>query len=303
MARIDLNNANGWIPEEYDSNVIKAVQQTSAVAQVARKVTMGTDTKHVPTATGADPRIVAEGGTIPEASMTLGEKILVARKYAEIFHISEEDVNDALVSTLDVYKGEWARKWAVKFDNACLGVTAAEGTTEGTIADRPYTSVYKAASDASRVQATAGALTLDKLSDSLGLYEVSEYFDPSSGVIIAHPSLKAQLRTLKDSAGNLVMERGDALGAGRERLFDYEVVWSLGAKTSAAQSSAPAGNSLIVIGDRNLLIEGVRSGPESQVSRDAKFDTDGVLLKVRARRGFVVGDAKGFSVVEITAGP
>jgi hypothetical protein len=37
------------------------------------------------------------------------------------------------------------------------------------------------------------------------------------------------------------------------------------------------------------------------VSKDAKFDTDGVLLKVRARRAFEVARAEGFAILEKTA--
>ena len=65
--------------------------------------------------------------------------MLTARKYAKIFHISEEDVNDTLVDVLNTYKVEWASRWARKFDNAALGVTAAADGTD----TAPFTSVYK----------------------------------------------------------------------------------------------------------------------------------------------------------------
>jgi hypothetical protein len=51
-----------------------------------------------------------------------------------------------------------------------------------------------------------------------------------------------------------------------------------------------------------MMINGVRSGVESVVSRDAQFDTDGVLLKTRVRRAFAVADAEAFAIVEKTAG-
>jgi hypothetical protein len=50
-----------------------------------------------------------------------------------------------------------------------------------------------------------------------------------------------------------------------------------------------------------MLINGVRGGVESVVSRDAEFAKDGVLLKTRIRRGFKVADASAFAIVEKTA--
>jgi hypothetical protein len=50
-----------------------------------------------------------------------------------------------------------------------------------------------------------------------------------------------------------------------------------------------------------MLINGVRGGVESVVSRDAEFSKDGVLLKTRIRRGFAVADAGAFAIVEKTA--
>ena len=80
-----------------------------------------------------------EGDTIPEATATLDEVVLTAKKYAKIFHISEEDINDGLVDVLATYKREWASRWARKYDNACLGVNAGIDGTDVA----PYQSLYR----------------------------------------------------------------------------------------------------------------------------------------------------------------
>jgi hypothetical protein len=79
------------------------------------------------------------------------------------------------------------------------------------------------------------------------------------------------------------------------------LVVSYGAATSAAATDAPTGNPLLIVGNRNMLINGIRGGVESVVSRDAEFTKDGVLLKTRIRRGFAVADADAFAIVEKTA--
>ena len=138
MARTDLTEANGYILEEQGSVVIQDLLANSAVEAFARRENMASRTKSVPRFLADAPEVVAEGATIPEASVTLDEVVLTAKKYAKIFHISEEDINDSLVDTLTTYKREWASRWARKFDNACLGVTAVGDGDDG----QPFNSLY-----------------------------------------------------------------------------------------------------------------------------------------------------------------
>ena len=58
---------------------------------------------------------------------------------------------------------------------------------------------------------------------------------------------------------------------------------------------------MLIVGNRNMMINGVRGGVESAISRDADFSKDGVLLKTRVRRGFAVAAAEAFAMVRKTA--
>lgn len=301
MARLDLTEANGWIAEEHDSAVVAEVNRQSAVEAVARRVGMNTDAKSVARLIGDEPDVIAEGGTYTEASSTFDDVTLTAKKFGNLYHISEEDVQDSFVDVLNEFKQDFARGFATKFDNACLGVTAASNGT--TI---PFTSVYREVSQyntASNLIQTAGAVTLDDLSGGLGFIEGSRYWADNDTVVIAHPSLRGSLRVMKDGSNNLVQQYTDPLGKTRENLFGYDLVWSFGARTHATATSTPTGNPLVIFGSRKLLLNGVRSGPESMISRDAAFNTDGVQLKCRARRGFAVAKPEGFAIVEVTAAP
>lgn len=303
MARTDLNHENHWIPEQ-EGPVLAKVQENSAVEAVAKKVPMSTDMLRLNGVDGADPRVVAEGALIPDASLTFDTRVLEVVKYAEILPLSYEDVSDSSGRFIEDYKVSWFGNFATKFDNACLGVTAAKGTTVGTIADRPFNSVYFEANTAGNVLQTAGALNLDHLNDAWSKSEGDVYYNAGSGVIIAHPSVRGALRVLKDAAGNPVFSAGQSISGGiGDSLFGIPVVYSRGARTSAVQTANPAGNALIIFGDRSLLIDGVRSGPESVLSTEVDFKTDVYNLKVRARRGFVVAQPSAFNVVEITTGP
>ena len=298
MARTDFTEANGYILEEQGSTVIQDLVANSAVERFARREVMASRTKTVPRFLSDAPQVVAEGGTIPEASATLDEIVLTARKYAQIMHVSEEDLNDNLVDVLTVYKREWASRWARKFDNACLGVHAAADGDDG----QPFTSLYRAVSPGSagtNLIQTGGALTYAQLNNALGIAEDSSKFDAANTVWMAHPKMLKEIRGMVKGNNDLVLP--DPLAGTPGSLFGYPLVVSYGAATSAAATDAPAGNALLIVGNRQMLINGVRGGVESAVSRDAEFTKDGVLLKTRIRRGFAVADADAFAIIEKTA--
>lgn len=298
MARTDFTEANGYILEEQGSAVIQDLIANSAVERFARRETMASRTKTVPRFVTDAPQVVAEGGTIPEASATLDEIVLTARKYAQIMHVSEEDLNDNLVDVLTASKREWASRWARKFDNACLGVTAAGDGDDG----QPFTSLYRAVSPGSagtNLIQTGGSLTYAQLNNALGIAEDSSKFDAANTVWMAHPKMLKEIRGMIKGNNDLVLP--DPLAGTPGSLFGYPLVISYGAATSTAATDSPAGNPFLVVGNRQMLINGVRGGIESVVSRDAEFTKDGVLLKTRIRRGFAVADADAFAIVEKTA--
>jgi len=296
--RTDLTEANGYIPEEKGSVAIQATLANSVVEAFARRENMSSRTKGVPRFVSNAPTVVAEGVDIPNSDTTLDEVVLTAKKYAQIFNISEEDLNDSLVDTLNTYKREWASLWARKYDNACLGVTAAGDGDDGQPFDSLYYAVSQYNSASNRIQ-TAGALTFNDISDALGLAESSKYFDAANTVFIAHPKMLSHIRNMETTGGNLVLPNPMAAQPGS--LFGYPLVTSYGAATSAAATATPSGNPLLIVGNRQMMINGVRSSIESAVSRDADFSKDGVLLKTRIRRGFAVAAAEAFAVVEKTS--
>lgn len=297
ISRVDLTEANGYILEEQGSAVIQDLIANSAVERYARREAMASRTKSVPRFVGDAPVVVAEGDEIPASNPTLDEVVLTARKYAQLMHISEEDVNDSLVDTLSVYKREWASKWARKYDNACLGVTAAGDGDDG----QPFTSLYRAVSPGaagSNLIQTGGALSYEDINNALGIAEDSSKFDAANTVWMAHPKMLKEIRGMIKGNNDLVLP--DPLAGTPGSLFGYPLVVSYGAATSTAASASPAGNALLIVGNRQMLINGVRGGVESVVSRDAEFARDGVVLKTRIRRGFAVADADAFAIVEKT---
>jgi HK97 family phage major capsid protein len=296
MAFTDLTVANGWIPVDYASDVLLNDVQSSVVEQVARIERMTTDQRKVLRFADAGVDVVAEGGTIPLNDPDLDSVILDAAKFANRYAFSSEDTEDAIVDAMAQARKAWLSNYAVKLDNAVLGVTGSGG---------PFTSVYKALADydtaestpGAHVVQTAGALTYDDLVAVFGDMETNQ---KGSLVAIAHPSLKMTLRSLKDSSGNFVVDPDSRLGAGVPEVFGHELRFSYGARTSAAATDTPTGNPLLVVTNKSNFILGVRSGPESKVSTEAQWENDNIELKLRARRAFVLAAEDAARVIEIT---
>lgn len=290
MAKI---NADAWLPEPFDSEVLTKVNSESAIEAHARKIRMSADTQTVPRSDDAEPAVIAKGGTYTTASATLDTVVLTARKYGYLVDVTEEDLDDTVADVLQDRLVNAGRGFARKFDNGCLGVSVAADGTDAA----PFESVYFAVSTEGASHVTGDA-TYDNLSATLGEYEQGDYFAPSDTIVIASPAYLEALRAIKDTAGMPVFQQG--ANPSEDRLFGYQIHWSNGARVSATASANPTGNPLLIVGNKRFLLNGVRSGPESMISKEASWNTDGVQLKFRARRGFAVGRVGAFALLEKT---
>lgn len=288
-------NLAAWIPEQQGSDVLTKVYQTSAVEQLARRVRMSSRTVSVPRFVGDEADIVLNHGTIPMNVGTADEVVLNAVKFANRFAVSVEDERDSIVDAINAMKASWADSYSKKLDNACLGVTVAKDDT----AVSPYTSVYFAANASGHKVATAGGLFYEDVALAFSTLEEGDY--NGNLVVIAHPVFKGLLRNLKDAGGLAVNPFGNLLAGEVPTVFGHPVVFSNGARTSVAATDAPTGDPLFIVGNKDHLILGFRDGIESQLSDEARWETDEVELKMRSRRGFAPATGLAFYVIAKTA--
>lgn len=311
MAR---NTYEAWIPEEFGSQVLQRVTQTSAVEALGQRIPMQTQIRSTPRSAGVSVGMVAKGGTYSEDSNTNDEAVLREQKFGQAIRIAEEDINDSLADIVAAKQVDWATSYAKTLDNACLAVTAAKGTS-GCAFDSLYylltqtdaATGYTANTNLTQTATGAPAITYANLSAVAGIYEASDYYSEADTVVIAHPKYKQLVRGIVDGQSRPIFQEsssgfpGGGTGPSADRIFGYPVKWSLGAKTSAAPTQSPTGNPLLIIGNPMYLLLGVRSGPES-IFIDGRNGlgalTDESILKMRARRGFVPGTENAFSILE-----
>ncbi|MFB7111734.1 phage major capsid protein [Streptomyces sp. NPDC056291] len=303
MAR---NTYEDWIPEEWSGPVIQRVQQLSAVERLARRIPMATDTKHVPRSAGVDVNFVAKGNAYTEDTSVNDDVLLTALKFGRAIRIADEDLKDTsqVANIIQVKQTDWATSYAKFIDNATLATSAAgNGTTV------PYKSLYYAltqansatgyTANANLTKTGSGGTTYTNLSAVLANYEQGDYFDESNTIVIASPAFKQKFRGIMDDNHRPIFVAG--LAGTPDTLFGYQVAWSNGCRLSATATSAPGGNPVLFVGNRDYLFLGDRSGPESRTAAadsGVGFLTDEAVLKMRARRGFVVAHEKAWACLE-----
>lgn len=301
-----------WIPVEGGDQAIQALAKASVTERLGRAEPMSSDTKWVPRSGNFAIGSVAKGGTYGETSGTNDYVELIARKCGGVVRIAEEDLLDSPVDLLGTKRVDASRNMANFFDNATIGCSSAANGV-----GVPYNSVYKAVRTTdSAVSYTAddnyvsGSATYDNLSALLAKVEDSIWYDESQLFVAASPAFKAVLRGIKSTTGEPIFQQG--AGGSPDTLFGHSIEWTMGARVSASATSAPTGNPLMVVGNRDLLIKGMaKLSPQiaspnpgfalQRANTGLGFLTDEALMKAAMRRGFVVGAAPAFAVFEKTS--
>lgn len=314
-------NVTNWIPIEYDSDVVQRVRMESAIERWARPYPMRTSTREIPRSAGMT---VAPDTSYTDDASTNDKVVLTARRFVARFSIDEDDLNDvnARMDTIATKGVDWAISYADTFDNACIGVTAAESSTPSN--HRPFTSLYKTVRTTdSGVSYTAdanylswngttikiasspdGSSSYEKLSSTMSLVETGKYWSPADMLVIANPAWRSVLRMTLDGNGEPIFNESAYIDSVTQRpvdtLFGTQIAWSRGCKTtSAGATDSPDGNPLLCYVNTRYIAMGNRSGPETLTDNArAQDDTDAYSVKFRTRRGFKVTHPKAVAVLE-----
>jgi len=307
-----------WLPEEAGGPVLTAIARTSTVEAVARRVPMSGPVRTFPRSGEADIDIIPKGSAYGEDISDTSEVILTVKKFGRAARLAEEDIDDVnVVDLIADKKRQFFTAYARKLDNSALGTSGAVSATT------PFVSVYRAVRTADADVDYAAddnhtfvneALTYEDIAALIGAGEEGDFYDQASAIIIAHPTFRGLLRTMKDGSGSYIFTSGNMQANQADTLFGLPIRWSHGAAVtaqamarvpaatvSASGAAGTAGNRLLIVAQPDMMLLGVRSGPESVVidGRDGLSAlTDETILKMRARRAFAVGYPQAFQVLE-----
>lgn len=303
-----------WVPIEYSEDVVQRVLMESAIERYARMEPMKSNTKEIPRSQNMS---ISVGTTYGNDSSTNDKLTLTARRFTGRFSIDEDDMSD-VSSRLNVFetKGkDFAISYADSFDNACLGVSAAE---DGTVT-APFTSLYKAlrtTDSAVSYVADDNYLSWDddlistiassafdtgslyaKLSAVFKKVETGKYWSGAGQLVIASPGWRDALRLTVDGQGRPIFVAGQQ--GTPDSLFGAPIAWSRGCKKSAAMSGTPTGPDLLFVVNRDYLVKGERENLQTRTDPPrAQDDSDTWSLKFRARKAFKITHQAAAAVLE-----
>lgn len=110
-----------FVAEEFDTTVIRLIEERGVARQLCRNVPMGTDSKWIPRRTGGlTAYAVGEGSSITESTAATDRVQLVAKDWGVLTRASNDLLEDAFLNATDFITAEIAYAFADKEDQSFI---------------------------------------------------------------------------------------------------------------------------------------------------------------------------------------
>ena len=201
---VSNDSTGGYLaPPEYVRELIKTVTEISPIRSIARVRNTGARSIQVPKRTGQfSAQWVSESGTRSETTgYQVGLEEIPAHEHYALVDISEQDLEDTVFDLEAEMQSEFSEQFA-KAEGAAFVSGDSVGKPEGFMSNSSVSEVNSG---------SASAITADSLI-SLVHNIKSEY--GRNGVFVFNRSTLAEIRKLKDTAGQYVFQAGMSLQGG-----------------------------------------------------------------------------------------
>ena len=273
--------------------IIPLIRQRSYMRQFLREITMPSPTYNVPKMLSvAGVYGVAEGGTPAEASMDVGEIVLVAKKLMFKLPLNAELSEDAVVPIIPVIKDEIVREFATAEEKVWLNgdVTIGAGNISGALAaGDPRLQVSGLRKNAGvSVDAGNDIFTLDVFNEAL--YALDVYGDIKEDLLMVIPRCaEAHVRKLQGfmdiqakAGAQSTMLTGE-IG----KIYGVPVVATSllpeNLNANGVYDNATTDRSCALLIHRNAYIIGDRRKFQIRTSDEIRMDYDQILLVASER--------------------
>ena len=201
---VSNDSTGGYLaPPEYVKELIKDVTEISPIRSIARVRSTGQRSIQIPKRTGQfSAQWVAESGTRSETTgYQVGLEEIPAHEYYALVDISEQDLEDSVFNLEAEMQSEFAEQFA-KAEGTAFVSGNAVGKPEGFMTNSSVSEV---------VSGAGAALTGDGLISLVHSIK-SEY--SRNATFVFNRSTLAEIRKLKDTAGQYVFQAGMMLTSG-----------------------------------------------------------------------------------------
>ena len=274
------DNLKGSVPTEIATEVIKNIVSQSTAFKICKHVPMSSDKKILPMLSDTGSAYWTDEGEEIQTSIHGWEyPELEAKKLAVIIPFTKEKYEDSVISVMEEIKQGISDAFTKSIDSAIFFGT-----------NTPFdTNIVGSVLEGSKIE-NSGKLDMD-ISDAMSKIEAS---DLVVNGIIAPNSVKATLRTLRDSNGNGLVVPGGVTGT---QIYSTPIH----IPTSKIWDDSKASS---IVGDFNRAVIGTRSGITYEVLDQATVgginlaERDLLAIKCTMRFGFKVVDPKAFALIK-----
>nr|DAZ67439.1 MAG TPA: Major capsid protein [Caudoviricetes sp.] len=277
------DNLKGSVPTEIANEVIKNIVSQSTAFKVCKHVPMSSDKKVLPMLSDTGSAYWTDEGEEIQTSIHGWEyPELEAKKLAVIIPFTKEKYEDSVMSVMEEIKQGISDAFTRSIDSAIFFGT-----------NTPFdTDIVGSVLEGSKIE-NSGKLDMD-ISDAMSKIEAN---DLVVNGIVAPNSVKATLRTLRDSNGNALVVPGGVTGT---QIYNTPIH----IPTSKVWDNSKASS---IVGDFNRAVIGTRSGITYEVLDQATVgginlaERDLLAIKCTMRFGFKVVDPKAFALIKAQA--
>lgn len=271
------NNLDGAVPTELAKEIIKNVIEQASMLKVCKREPMTSDTKDLPYLADSGSASWTEEGELIETSIPKFEyPRLKAKKLSVIIPVTNEKMNDSVISVLETLKQAIADAFANAIDKATIfGI------------DSPFDTNIINSIGTNKI--VFNGRISDSLSECMGIVEANKF---SCNHILMGLEEKKILRTLaNDNNYKDLISLKEAYDTPIEYVREFDNT-----------------KSLAITGDFSKAIIGTREGIQYKVLDQATIKSgdktiylaqqDMIAIRATMRMGFVVADSKAFSMIE-----
>jgi HK97 family phage major capsid protein len=273
------------VPVEYETVIIKAIEENSVIRPLCTKVGMIHNTKNQPIVTaGMTAYWVAENGQITLTDWTIGQIQLVAKKLVCMTAVSNENLDDSDPSTekelIDAFGIQLANAedYAFGFGDGSTQLLTGIHNTSGIV-----------------TQPMGESFSFDDVFTAIGQVKSNK---AKKITMIYNPILEGQCRKLKGEDGQYLWS--NAAGATPNTIAGYPILDDYNVPITQGGGS----DTCIVGGDFSNAIIGDRKGIAISMGlNDVDFEYDRVSFKAVKRVAFTVHSALANRFFRVTGIP
>lgn len=269
------DSAGGYLTvDEKGDEIISIPNQFGLARQLCTIKPMTSDKRNFPKVTsGLTPYASIEGVALTGSQEVFSQIQLSTKKISVIAPMTNELLDDAAFPLeQELFNSAFTGIGQIEDTGFLVGYGSYFTGITGTSGIGSLTASVTGALSSASLSAEIG----DKLADMISTVESANTNYDKNGVFIMHPSVKNQIRKLKNTQGDYIFNQGNPATAYPDTVFGKPVYVS---NVMPAISTTTSGTKMIIYGDPKQVFMGIRKEVEIKLSDQGVVGSDSFFEK------------------------